>query len=520
MAQSTAGTNIVNNANSANRQIAIELRIAWGRDANDWPTNWATQSTDETARLLNVSWDRRLEIDSAQGRSAGPLAQMRLALDNRDQRFSPYNEAGSLHANLNGQAYTAGNIMVRFPKLWMTPIRLRMGFVDANAGAQMLTVFTGAIDEVQEGYGIDGAQVTLTCLDRGAALLSKNASTSIKTATLASEWIRFLVSTLGNVPTGQTLDRAFFTLPYAWLDDEPLWNEVQQVAQADSGFAYFDELGVFYYRNAAWWATAAHSLTSQATISTRFQTFSPEYSYRNVATGVRVEYQPREPGGEQVIWRSDKTIVVPPNGETIEARFQYPAFFVLTPAKPGDWLPISSGGLDLSDKVQLDIVDFAAQRATLQFTSTANQTAFIPKMQLRGPALVGGPQEQIDKDASAALVPENRKTISGNVYIQTRAQADMVASIAAQRMAYPRLTHQFRGVPALPWLQLGDRITIDVPEPMTADRYGIVTALAFSWQPKAGFLMDIDAVDVGGLFEYDDYHVLGTDDYGQGTVFL
>jgi hypothetical protein len=87
-------------------------------------------------------------------------------------------------------------------------------------------------------------------------------------------------------------------------------------------------------------------------------------------------------------------------------------------------------------------------------------------------------------------------------------------------MSYPRLTHHFSGVPALPWLQLGDRIAVDVAEPVTTDRYGVITALRFSWRPDGGFLMDIDAADVAGLYEYDDYHVVGTDDYGDGVAFL
>lgn len=520
MAQSITGTNLATNAAAATRVIAVELRIAWGRDADEWPTDWATQSTDETTRLLDVSWDRRLELDSAQGRGVGPLAQLRMTLDNYDQRFSPYNEGGALYASLNGETTTAGGVTVRYPKLWMTPVRLRMGFYDATNGNELVTVFSGLIDEPRETYGLDGERLQVTCLDRGAGLLAKNASTIIQEDMMASDWIRYLVSSLGGIATGTTVERAFFTIPYAWLDDEPIWSEVQAAAQSDGGYAYFDELGTFYYRNAAWWATAAASLTAQATISSQFQTFTPEYSYRTVATGARVEYQPREPGGEQVIWRSDKVIVVPPAGATIEAKFQYPTFLVLTPSKPGDWLPVSSGGLDMSGSVGLDVQNFNAQRADLVFTNTANQTVFIPKMQLRGLALVGGPQEQVDIDVTTPLVPENKRNIGGNAYIQTKAQANLVANLTAYRMSYPRLMHQFRGVPALPWLQLGDRIAVDVAAPVTADRYGVITGLSFSWRPEGGFLMDIDAADVAGLYEYSDYHVIGTDDYGDGVVFL
>jgi hypothetical protein len=104
--------------------------------------------------------------------------------------------------------------------------------------------------------------------------------------------------------------------------------------------------------------------------------------------------------------------------------------------------------------------------------------------------------------------------------MQTKQQAELIANLAAYRMNYPRLIHQFAGVPALPWLQLGDRVTIDVAEPVTSDRYAIVTALSFSWQPESAFLMSVEAVDMAGLFEYDDYHIIGADKHGEGVAFL
>lgn len=524
MAQ-TASADFKNKAAAGTRIVSRELRIAWGRDADAWPTDWATQSTDETLRLLDVTWDRRLDMTRALGQGAGPVAQMSLTLDNYDQRFSPYNEAGALYASLADTTTTAGGATVSYPTLYMTPVRLRMGFWDAVNGHEYVTVFSGVIDDAQESYGTGGERVTLTCLDRGGVLIGKKASSVISENVSVDGWLRRLVSDYGGIATGQTLDRAFFTLPFAWLDDEFLWSEAQQAASSDGGYAFFDEVGAFQFKNAAWWALAADSTTAVATIDTRYQTFNPAYSWRDVTTGVIVEYQPRAHGGEQVVWRSNETIVVPPSGKTIEAKFQYPVTILLSPATPGDWFPVTSGGVDMSASVSLDVQEQYAQRAKLVFVNASNQTVFIPKMQLRGLSLIGGPQEQIDIDATTALVPENKPTISGNPYVQTEAQAELIATLNAYRLSYPRLTHKFAGVPALPWLQLGDRITIDIQDhsttnPMTTARAGIITGLSFSWQPDGPFTMALDAVDVDGLFEYDDYHILGTDDYGDKVAFV
>lgn len=524
MAQTTTASLKTNSA-AITRIISRELRIAWGRDGDDWVTDWATQSTDETARLLDVTVDRRLDLQSALGQGNAPVAQMRLTLDNRDQRFSPYNEAGALYASIHGSTTTPDGTTVDYPTIYQTPVRLRMGFYDTSAGHEYVVLFTGVIDEPNETYGLSGEKVQLTCLDRGGVLLGKKKSTHLYENMSIDGWLRLLVSALGGIATGDTLDRSFFTLPYAWLDDEALWSEIQQAAASDGGYAFFDETGLFQYKNASWWARNTFSTSSQATISVRYQEFNPSYSWRDVRTGVIVEYQPRAPGGEQVVWRSDATIVVPPEGKTIEAKFSYPTSILLDPAAPGDWLPVTGGGVDMTSRVSLDVQDRNAQRATLVFANSGNQTAFIPKMQLRGLALVGGPQEQVDIDASAQLVPENKPTIGGNPYIQTAGQAQLIATMQAHRMAYPRLTHRFSGVPAMPWLQLGDRITIDIQahdgtNAMTADRYGIITGLSFSWQPEGAFLMTVEAADVAGLYEYSDYHILGTTNYGAGRAFV
>jgi hypothetical protein len=240
-----------------------------------------------------------------------------------------------------------------------------------------------------------------------------------------------------------------------------------------------------------------------------------------LTTGALVHYQPRTNGGEQVTWRREG-IVVTPAGVTIDARFSHPVLTVTAPAKGTDWYPVSSGGANISSFVNVTIPSASryAQRAQLVFTNTSNQTAFIPAMKLRGVVLAGGPQEELEQNVTTPLVPENQAVLGGNAYVQNNAQAELLAALAAYRNSYPRLTYQISGAPALPWLQLGDMVTIDTSEPITADRYAIITGLSFSWQPEGPFLMNVTAVDKSALFEYTDYHVIGTDDYGDGVVYI
>ncbi len=522
MAQ-TASATLKANAQSANRVVSVLLQIAWGRSGDQWPSDWATQSTDETTRLKAVSWDRSIDLDAlSAGRGGGTVAQMRVTLDNSAQRFSPLNSSGALYASLSAATSTAGGEAVRYPTMWQTPVRLSMGFYDSIAGHERVVVFAGLIDAVTENYGLNGDQVELTCLDRGALLLQRKASTRIYANQRTDTWIRYIVDTLGGVTTGATFDRGLHIIPHCWLDDEDIWSDAQMCAGAEGGTFFFDETGAATFRSSTWWLTATDSKTSQVTFTTaRMQNLMPAYDYKRLRTGAIVHYQPRANGGEQVIWRRDG-IIVTPAGETVDARFSHPVMLVTAPSKGTDWYPVAAGGVDISSFVNVTIpaATTYGQRAQLVFTNTGNQTAFITTMKLRGTVLSGGPVEEWEVNLETPLVPENQVVIGGNSYIQTAGQAELLATIAAYRNGYPRLEYRITGAPALPWLQLGDMVTIDTAEPITDDRYGIITALAFSWQPSGPFLMDVTATDKTALFEYSDYHVIGTDEYGDGVAYV
>ena len=79
------------------------------------------------------------------------------------------------------------------------------------------------------------------------------------------------------------------------------------------------------------------------------------------------------------------------------------------------------------------------------------------------------------------------------------------------------MTYTVSGFKALPWLQLGDRVTITLPEAITVSRSMIVTAISLSWRPDAPLLQTLTGIDRAGLFEYEDYFILGASAYGTGS---
>jgi len=522
MAQ-TATATYKTNASKAVRVPVRELLVAWGRTADTFPDDWAAQAVDESARIKSINWTRQLDMKGPLALGASPVAALTVELDNYDNRYSPFNSSGALYSSLLASTTTAGGLTVEYPKLWQVPIRLRIGF----EASELLTLFTGLIDDPGENYGVSGSTVSYRCVDVGGMLLKRKFSTELRTQTNIKDWIVYLMQLAGaDAHIGANMDNSFFYLPYAWLDDEDIYSECSKAAASEGGYFYFNELGKSVFRNAAWWAQKTDSTTSVFTFTVaRFTDITPGYDWRSVATGALVEYQGRQPAGEQVVWKSSSTIVVPPGTdeapglETLEARLEYPCEEVYPPSTVIDWLPINAGGVSMADNVGIFMRRYA-QRVQMSFINNSHETAFITRMQMRGKALFGGPTEQVDRRIAVPLVPSNVIRMSDNPYIQTKPQADLVADLVCDRMQYPRLTYKLAGVPAIPWLQLGDRITITATDPITTSRAAIVTKLDFAWQPNGRFTMGVEAVDAAGLFQHASFFVVGTSLYNSATQVL
>ena len=511
MSQSIAGTNLATNAAARSRIPCVELRIAWGRSS--WPTDWTAQSTNETARLLDLSLQRQLSVDPLHMGSARPTA-LSLTLDNRDQKYSAFNTGSSITASILGSTTTAGGTTVTYPKLHGSPVRLRLGYTDATNGNEFITVFSGYVDNPQaDAYGLSGDRLALTCLDRGVELVDQRASTFMHNSLRANDWINIVLAQAG---LSSNLDNGIFTIPYLWMDDETLWQEILDAAQADGGWFFVDELGVATFKAATWWATDADSTTVQATITVaNIQDIANSVDWSTLATGVIFEYTPRTPGGEQDLYRSQDVLVIPPGTKDIDVRFSYPAdnvqYFGGLPAPV--FTAVTSGGRRL-DTVSLSFLNTTAQRTALHFENTGSETAFIPPFTMRGPAIMGNEARTV-KYTMTSLAPYPKDPrVSGGPYVQTEAQAEMLKVLYGDRLRYPRMTYNVGGFKAMPWLQLGDRVRINVSAPYTSTRDMIVTGITLAWQPGAPLLQTLTGVDVLGLYEYDDYFIIGTSVYG------
>ena len=104
-----------------------------------------------------------------------------------------------------------------------------------------------------------------------------------------------------------------------------LGQEIQDAAQGDGGRFCVDELGVATFKAATWLATDSDSTSVQATVTVaNIQDIANTVDWSTLATGVIFEYTPRQPGGEQDIYRSQAVLVIPPGVKDIDIRFSIP----------------------------------------------------------------------------------------------------------------------------------------------------------------------------------------------------
>jgi hypothetical protein len=217
--------------------------------------------------------------------------------------------------------------------------------------------------------------------------------------------------------------------------------------------------------------------------------------------------------------------MVPPSStKKITARLQQPLYFSYGP----EWQAVSGGGLDLGNSNNPTVVTMAAtfyaQRAELTITNTSPYwAAYMRNFRIMGYPVLGGPsfeesRNSADHGSNGAFFAargQRTRAVRGNAYVQSKAQAGMLASFLLAQSERPRLTYRLRGCPGKPWRRPGDRITIDDPSVMSAGRDAFVTAI--SWRlSSSGFGQDLEAVDAAQLYPHqaEGYFVVGTNTLG------
>lgn len=525
MAQDTTGTNLKATATATSRKLSARLMLDWddvGFDA--YPTGWH----DETEYLLEawgemraISWQR-----GAAGVGGGVSAMTRVRLRNPDLgaqgfRFSSSNTAGPLYAKL-GEG-----------KVNMVRAILECGFYD-GATPERLRQHTGYVVSATENYA--GRSITLELRDRAADSVLARASTALYENISAREYLAILVALFGKDPVApgdRIFDRGAVEPQFQWLDDESIWDEIAIVAEAQAGRVWFDKDGQLHFDDSTHWAKGAANTWDDPTISqavftvSSFADLQPTYSLDSVFNHVIIEYSPRYPAFLQPVYTASEIVVVDA-GETDKshtAQFHDPSLGgVIEPVAKYDYRAFTAGGQDMTDQVTVTVAEtFGGSAKLLISNSNIYYSAHLTKLQLRGTPLLSDASVKYEVEDGASIARYGRRTwtMRRNPYVHSEAHASMLADFMLSRFKSPIQTVALRGVPARPWLEVGDRVTIqEAKTGINADYY----LTEIRWRYRAGgYTMDLTGIRVSDLFPegwgvpgpgIKPYFVVGESQYG------
>lgn len=494
------------------RYIKWQLFIAWD----------FTTYIDESSRLVAANGEMSF-VPPGDGFASGRgiISSMNLTLDNYDARYSPLNSSSSIYSSIqNGKAYHA-------------PCYIN---VSIDGGSVNTRIFTGVIKwpEINGSTIRETSVATIECRSREELLLQNKTSTTLSDfqsyydndyseADVIEEWL----TNAGVVSGHMDIDPGLFVVPWLWLDDESEIEEIWKLAAACGGRFYCTPNGKFTYENATAWLTDSRSTSSQETLDTNdFSSFEPFYDDRDLYSSVLVEASPREIVETATLWEPDETIsVLPGQTKTITAKLRQPAYTINDVV----YTAVTSGGTNITSSVTITSVNFAQRVEITIANAHATHSALLRPLRVTGRAVSGSPTVEEERNATDngsngtyfATRGDRRKSIRGNVYVQTRPHAAMIADYLMRQAEQPRLNYKISGCPGRPLRRLGDRITINDTTIMSASRDALLTKIRWRLD-KSGFSQDLEAIDAASLYPYQStspgYFVLGTNTLGSSDA--
>ena len=431
------------------RVVAARLWVDWNFDGS---------FTQETTWLISARGDMRLvPVGDGITSGRGIVSSMSLSLNNRAGRYSPLRVDGALYNYLlNGGAYQA-------------PCHLEIS-IDNQQSFQR--VFTGVIKLPRESALTwnRGAVATIEARSTEEKLLNQRASTL---QTQFVDWhnngateaqiIADILAGASAAPT--TIDAGVFALPWVWLDDDSVAEQLWQIAGATGGRYYVDPDGRHCYENFAHWQTAQRSLQVQYRLTKDdYQNLDAWYEDKDLYSEIKIDVAVRDVAYSTKVWSHEQPVMIYPGStEEIIAELDQPLYAV----EGITYIARTLGGTDASASIAVTPI-YYAQRVKLTIQNTGTVLVAVAKLTIHGQLVEPDAPQTITKTVTVdgdngdyftnRGITRTRKISSQR--IQTSAQAQSLAAFLLALSERPKLVFKINGLRGLPDLRLGDRIRI------------------------------------------------------------
>jgi len=504
--QDISGTSLAA-SRTANRPSCIKLEVYW---------NAATGWSDESARIITANGNMQAikRSEGIVGVGGGIADIANITLDNHDRRFSPWYSGGALYSYIGSNQWKG------------LETRLSLGYEDAGGTPEYVPVHRGYIDDIITFWSSAGQRAQLKLSDKTSYLKHKGKSilyNNYRTDQLMTVFVNLLPQTPIDIRPTLVKDIGLFSIPWGWIDDENIWKELSLLAEAEGGRLYFSNTAdnTLIFENATHFLTGSdHTSPSVATFAiSDYSSAGASLNYSNYWNHVIVEYTPYKRGPLQEVWSQQEVLRIKPGEtETVKALFNAPVYSLEGQVKNKDYIAVTAGGTRRSEDVTLTVTSYA-QQGSIDVENTGDYTLFMVRNRLRGRPIYAGDTEKAEAKSTGSLIDqagEVTKTITANHFIQTREHAQALADFLLERGHEPRSAPPIKDIDGMPWLQVGDRVTL-TEEGGTSVGDFFVQQIPWSWSPSRGMSMSPVCLPAG-LFAYDNYFVLGTNTLGSGSA--
>jgi len=522
MAQDISGTPLATAAAATSRQVAIGVYI----DFNDLgfgvsPSLW-TNITPYVKRLQGdhqaTDWRKSL---AAVG--SGVSDEVTVTLRNPEEtspdtglRYSSSNEGSSLYEQIGD-----GQINMK-----RAIVSIGFTYGGTDYGTRQITGYIAGVGEQRRNRAI-----TFTIRDRAMdAILTRTSSQLYKDQT-AKTYMQTLAGLLERdavASADQLFDTGLVILPWMWLDDDSVWDEMSYVAEAQLGRIWFDKDGDLHLDDGTHFVKPSSNsyddaTTSQFTFTTaNVQTIDGQYDRNSVFNDIIVEYQPRYVACDQVVYGATETIVIPPNSDKVQrCEFRYPVYDS-SPGTSDTDLTVTiaactAGGTDITSDVSyaLSSTGYATYAEVTLTNANTNYAAYVHQLDIRGRPLLSEQADKYQTENTTSIASYGRRTWRvHNPYITTARHAQLVGDFLLARHKDPIHVVRIGGARGVPWLEPGDRVTVTDSLAGIDDEY-FLSSIRWQFAPGAPYTMDLTAMKAADVFEYlDEYFIIGTSLYG------
>lgn len=503
---------------TAERIPVAKVEVRW--NGVDWIDE--SDHTDGDTRLIGFEFTNQLAKQTEGLVPIGTVDMGSITFRNDQWRYSAHHEGGDNRI----RPYLSGDRGVTEIKC-----RISVGFIVGDPPApEYVWSFTGYLHSVEAMTAKKTA--TFKIRDNANVMVQKKISTAAIAINQSAGQIVTTAATAADFDGTVMADVDPIVIPYSWIEDEGTFDDAGLAVTAVAGRLWVDGPGNLRFESASHWLT--HNTKVWTFAAGSKQELTPVGDPADLVTEVVVEYAPRVPGQAGVLWTLEKPTYIRPGAvETVAIRLPQPALAIFykldgSTKRPydDDFYVTSAGGMNMIDFVPMSL-EVTAQGATLTIANRhPSYLACLRWFQLRGVPLVGGPSEEIKQSTGAAT---NYRTRSerGNPYIQTRSQAQLLASLLADRHKKLQETFVLRNVAGVPQLELGDRVGVSDGRAVSTEREGFVTVIAHAWKtPERGSLSQvpvysqtITVLDAAAFFPGSSYFKIGTTALGAGEAW-